>query len=65
MSVNIELIHDDGRQQKMTFETMPRIGEKVAGNRDGQWEYYDVVDVVHYASGREFQATIRLARSQG
>lgn len=62
MSIQLEIAIGTEKRTE-TFETVPRIGEKIAVKRDGKFERLRVTDVIHYQSGGEFQVGVKASRN--
>ncbi len=62
MGIQLEIAVGTNKRTE-TFETVPRIGEKIAVKQDGKYEHLEVTDVIHYQSGGEFQVGVKARRN--
>lgn len=61
MAIQCEVIDHTNEASSHKFETVPRIGEKIAIPADVGYSMWSVVDVIHYAvKDDEMQVSIRV-----
>ncbi len=58
MAITIEVHAPNQKPTRIPFNSVPRVGEKIATAQDGSWALWKVDDVTHYQSTQGIQASI-------